>query len=77
MPRNTLFDTIYKNAFPGTGKRAQWLKTLSALAEDLHLGPSTHMVAHNHVLGDGCFLLPFTTTGHAHRTYMQAEHLYK
>jgi len=33
---------------------AQWLLALAALPEDLHLIPSTHMAAHNHL---GTFVL--------------------
>lgn len=30
------------------GQMAPWLKALTTLAEDQGLGPSTHMVNHNH-----------------------------
>jgi hypothetical protein len=34
----------------GVREMAQWLRALAALAKDLGLVPSTHRVAHNHLI---------------------------
>jgi hypothetical protein len=37
----------YQNCICKAGEMAQWSRALAALAEDLGLVPSTHMMAHN------------------------------
>lgn len=69
---------IYKTGH-GAGKTVQWFKALALLVEGLDLGPSVHMVAHNHAELEfqGEMVLPPGLHGTRHACsafkYMQAK----
>jgi hypothetical protein len=43
------FSHTFKDYYIGAGEMAQQLRALAAFSEALHLSPSNHMMAHNHL----------------------------